>query len=60
MVIKIAQISISFFNSFFIKLAGTQNLKDQIINNLTEKEIRSSWSKGLINFKEIRSKYLLY
>ena len=49
-----------FFNSFFIKLAGTQNLKDQIINNLTEKEIRSSWSKGLINFKEIRSKYLLY
>jgi len=49
-----------FFNSFFIKLSGTQKLKDQIINNLTEKEIRSSWSKGLLNFKKIRSKYLLY
>jgi len=49
-----------FFNSFFIKLSGTQKLRDQIINNLTEKEIRSSWSKGLLNFKKIRSKYLLY
>jgi len=49
-----------FFNSFFIKLSGTKKLKDQIINNLTEKEIRASWSKGLNNFKKIRSKYLIY
>ena len=49
-----------FFNSFFIKLSGTKNLKDQIINNFTEKEIRASWSKGLNNFKKIRLKYLIY
>ena len=49
-----------FFNSFFIKLSGTKKLKDQIINNLTEEEIRASWSKGLNNFKKIRSKYLIY
>ena len=49
-----------FFNSFFIKLSGTKNLKDQIINNFTEKEIRASWSKGLNDFKKIRLKYLIY
>ena len=49
-----------FFNSFFIKLSGTKNLKDQIINNFTEKEIRASWSKELNNFKKIRLKYLIY
>jgi len=49
-----------FFNSFFIKLSGTQKLKDQIINNWSENEIRFSWINDLKNFKNIRSKYLLY
>ena len=49
-----------FFNSFFVKLSGTKNLKEQIINNWSENEIRSSWTYELNDFKKIRKKYLLY
>ena len=49
-----------FFNSFFDKLAGTDKLRTQIISGLNEKEIRSSWKKGLKEFKKTRTKYLLY
>ena len=49
-----------FFNDFFEKLAGTASLKAQIINNTSEIEIRNSWKKGIIQFKKIRKKYLLY
>jgi uncharacterized protein YbbC (DUF1343 family) len=50
----------SFFNSFFTKLAGTEKLQDQIMQGLSEQEIRKSWQKGLSTFKKIRSKYLIY
>ena len=49
-----------FFNNFFVKLAGTQNLQKQIESGLTESEIRQSWQQGLEDFKLIRAKYLLY
>jgi uncharacterized protein YbbC (DUF1343 family) len=49
-----------FFNNFFVKLAGTEKLKNQIIENKSEKEIRKSWQQGIDNFKLIRKKYLLY
>ncbi|MBL6877705.1 MAG: DUF1343 domain-containing protein [Flavobacteriaceae bacterium] len=49
-----------FFNSFFVKLSGTKKLKEQIINNWSENEIRSSWKYELNDFKKIRKKYLLY
>ena len=49
-----------FFNSFFIKLSGTKDLKRQIINNLTEEQIRLTWEEDLKNFENIRSKYLFY
>ena len=49
-----------FFNSFFVKLSGTKNLKEQIINNWSENKIRSSWTYELNDFKKIRKKYLLY
>ena len=49
-----------FFNDFFEKLAGTASLKAQIINKTSEIEIRNSWKKGIIQFKKIRKKYLLY
>lgn len=49
-----------FFNPFFEKLAGTTELKKQIIEGKTELEIRSSWQKELEEFKKIRIKYLLY
>ena len=49
-----------FFNSFFVKLSGTKNLQKQIVEGTSEKEIRSSWKKGLRDFKTIRTKYLIY
>jgi uncharacterized protein YbbC (DUF1343 family) len=49
-----------FFNKFFYKLAGTKKLREQVEAGLNEKEIKKSWEKGLIKFKQIRSKYLLY
>lgn len=49
-----------FFNNFFVKLAGTNKLQQQIEQGLSEDEIRQSWQKGLEDFKKIRSKYLLY
>ena len=49
-----------FFTPFFDKLAGTDQLKKQIIAGKTEEEIRKSWQPGLDNFKVIRKKYLLY
>jgi uncharacterized protein YbbC (DUF1343 family) len=49
-----------FFNSFFTKLAGTKKLQEQIEKGMSEKEIRSSWKDGLVNFKNTRSKYLIY
>lgn len=49
-----------FFNDFFTKLAGTKKLQQQIELGISEEEIRKSWEKGLIEFKEMRKKYLIY
>ncbi|MDB5029616.1 DUF1343 domain-containing protein [Mucilaginibacter sp.] len=49
-----------FFNAYFTKLAGTEELRKQIEAGKTESEIRQSWQPGLSRFKAIRSKYLLY
>ncbi|WP_410881499.1 exo-beta-N-acetylmuramidase NamZ domain-containing protein [Myroides sp. DW712] len=49
-----------FFTNFFIKLAGTDTLKQQIIAGKTEEEIRQSWQKELTAFKTMRTPYLLY
>jgi len=49
-----------FFNDFFIKLAGTPTLKQQIIAGKSEDEIRNSWKADIAKFKKIRKKYLLY
>lgn len=51
-----------FFNEnlFFDKLAGTSELRKQIIAGKSEEEIRTGWKKDLEKFKEIRKKYLLY
>ena len=49
-----------FFNAFFKKLAGTNQLQQQIIDGLSEAEIRQSWQKELDTFKLKRAKYLLY
>ncbi|HUH33628.1 MAG TPA: DUF1343 domain-containing protein [Daejeonella sp.] len=44
----------------FDKLAGTENLRKQIIAGKTEQEIRESWEPGLSQYKIMRKKYLLY
>jgi uncharacterized protein YbbC (DUF1343 family) len=49
-----------FFNAFFKKLAGTDQLKKQLENNWTEKRIRASWKKDLKVFKYMRKAYLIY
>lgn len=49
-----------FFNNFFSKLAGSNELQNQIESELTEKEIRASWQPGLEKFNKTRAKYLLY
>ncbi len=50
----------NFFNSFFVKLAGTQKLQHQIESGLTIDAIQQSWQSDLNKFKEVRKKYLLY
>jgi uncharacterized protein YbbC (DUF1343 family) len=50
----------TFFNDFFTKLAGTEILRKQIENQLSEDEIRKTWQGNLDTYKQIRKKYLLY
>jgi uncharacterized protein YbbC (DUF1343 family) len=49
-----------FFNPFFEKLAGTDQLRKQIEKGLSVTEIRSSWKSELDQYKLKRKKYLLY
>jgi len=46
--------------SFFTKLAGNNELWQQIKEGKTEQEIRKSWEPKLSEFKKIRKKYLMY
>ena len=46
--------------SFFNKLAGNNDLWQQIKAGKSAEEIRKSWEPQLNNFKQIRKKYLLY
>ena len=56
----------NFFNgknipiSNFDRLAGTFDLKKQIIEGRSAEEIRRSWEPGLSQYKIMRKKYLLY
>lgn len=45
---------------FFDKLAGTDELRKQIIAGKSESEIRASWATALLGYKSMRKKYLLY
>ncbi len=45
---------------FFDKLAGTDELRLQILAGKTEEEIRASWKEDLDAYKTMRAKYLLY
>ncbi|MCW3119236.1 MAG: hypothetical protein JWM28_3318 [Chitinophagaceae bacterium] len=52
----------SFFlkNNFINRLAGNDELKQQVKDGKTEIEIKESWEPKLKQFKAIRKKYLLY
>lgn len=50
-----------FLNApFFDKLAGTDQLRKQLLLGKTEEEIRESWKEDLENYLGIRIQYLLY
>jgi uncharacterized protein YbbC (DUF1343 family) len=49
-----------FFTDFFDTLAGTDELRLQIISGKTEGEIRRSWAAKLNDFQNTRVQYLLY
>ncbi|WP_410198309.1 exo-beta-N-acetylmuramidase NamZ family protein [Aequorivita ciconiae] len=49
-----------FFNSFFVKLAGTKQLQQQIEKGMSAEAIRDSWKGGLEKFEKVREKYLSY
>lgn len=52
----------SFFSSpkFMNLLSGNNILKQQIINGMTEQQIRKSWQPELKKYKLLRTKYMLY
>ena len=47
-------------NLFFDKLAGSDELRKQIISGKTADEIKNSWKKDLEDFQQIRAKYVIY
>lgn len=54
--------SIEFINqpNFFDRLAGTAELRRQLNDGWTAKEIKHSWKNGIRDFRKIRARYLLY
>jgi len=50
----------AFFSAYFDKLAGSDQLRKQIIDGWTEDQIRLSWKKNLVQYRQTRKKYLLY
>jgi uncharacterized protein YbbC (DUF1343 family) len=46
--------------SFFDKLAGSDELRKAIVSGETAEGIRSTWNKGLEEYKSKRKMYLLY
>jgi len=49
-----------FFTKYFDTLAGTDQLRLQIEKGVPLEEIRKSWEKNLLLYKEKRRSYLLY
>lgn len=49
-----------FFTSFFNLLAGTDQLRKQIMEGMSEAEIKQTWQEPLAAYNSMRKKYLLY
>ncbi len=52
----------NFFDrkDFFNKLAGTDQLVQQVMNGMSAAQIRASWQPAIVEYKEMRRRYLLY
>tara|TARA_Y100001933_G_scaffold66802_1_gene67155 strand:- start:198 stop:1424 length:1227 start_codon:yes stop_codon:yes gene_type:complete len=46
--------------NFFVLLSGTETLYNQIVNGLSEDEIRKTWQRDLAAYSEVRARYLKY
>lgn len=59
---KAGEAQATFFDRphWFDLLAGSKQLRFQIVRGLTEEEIRASWQPALEQYKQLRKKYLLY
>ncbi|PKB45122.1 uncharacterized protein YbbC (DUF1343 family) [Cellulophaga sp. RHA19] len=49
-----------FLTSGFTKHAGTSKLQKQIVEGMSEAEIKKTWQPAIEEFKKIRAKYLMY
>jgi uncharacterized protein YbbC (DUF1343 family) len=49
-----------FFNNFFDKLAGSDQLRKDMLAGKNEAEIRATWQADLEAYKTLRESYLLY
>lgn len=49
-----------FFGATFTVHVGNTTLQKQLENGLSAEEIKKTWQEGLMAFKEIRKKYLIY
>jgi uncharacterized protein YbbC (DUF1343 family) len=50
----------TFFDKNFNYHAGNATLQEQIKQGVSESDIHASWEKGIMQFKMVRKKYLLY
>jgi len=51
---------ITFFNSFFDKLAGSNELRIQIESGWSSEQIKETWQEDLNRFSATRASYLIY
>ena len=51
---------LTFRDSFFDKLCGTDKIRKAIIANIAVEQIENAWQTELAQFNEIRKKYLMY
>ena len=51
---------IAFFNSFFDKLAGSNELRIQIESGWSSEQIKETWQEDLNRFSNTRTSYLIY
>ena len=52
--------NVKFFTSFFDLLTGDRSIRRQIESGRSAADIKASWQEDVEQFREMRSKYLLY